>query len=269
MTGKDSCKICESTLQFIFQANVLSKYPVSYWQCTQCGFVQTDEPFWLDEAYGSAISSADVGLVSRNMGNADLLECIINNGFDPAKKFIDYAGGYGMLVRMMRDKGYDFYRQDKYCRNLFAETFDIKDIEQTTAQPFELLTAFEVFEHLVDPWEEIGKMFFYSKNILFSTALLPDQKITRPDDWWYFIPETGQHIAFYTEASLHIIAKRFNTTYHKINGNLHLFTQNKINRNLLQSFMISLAWRTIYKKVFLKKRTSLLGPDHEKMLRKM
>ena len=46
----------------------------------------------------------------------------------------------------MRDKGYDFYWQDIYSKNLYAT-----DFEYTKNTKYEMLTAYEVFEHLPDP----------------------------------------------------------------------------------------------------------------------
>ncbi len=50
-----------------------------------------------------------------------------------------------MFVRLMRDNGFDFYRSDRQCENLFAKGFEASlDVSPS----YELLTAFEVFEHL-------------------------------------------------------------------------------------------------------------------------
>lgn len=50
----------------------------------------------------------------------------------------------------MRDIKYKFYWQDKYCKNLFAQ--NLKAIPE---QKYELVTAFEVLEYLVNPITEI------------------------------------------------------------------------------------------------------------------
>ncbi len=42
--------------------------------------------------------------------------------------FLDYAGGYGVFTRLMRDIGFDFYWHDPYTQNLFANGFE-KDIK--------------------------------------------------------------------------------------------------------------------------------------------
>ena len=60
------CKICGENSPKIFEKKVLVKYEVSYHQCSNCQFVQTEESFWLDEAYKSAITSLDIGILLRN-----------------------------------------------------------------------------------------------------------------------------------------------------------------------------------------------------------
>jgi hypothetical protein len=95
-----------------------------------------------------------------------------------------------------------------------------------------MATAFEVFEHLVNPLKDIQSIFKYSDTIIFSTELIPLNPITKCEDWWYFATETGQHIAFYTEKALKILAKKFNCfTYSK--GDLHILTKREFESNPL------------------------------------
>lgn len=217
-----TCHVCREKTHKIFCAKVLNKYSVTYYQCSYCRFIQTEEPYWLKEAYSNAIASLDVGLVGRNLHMADVTELIIRKTFDPLGRFLDYAGGYGLLVRLMRDKGFDFYRQDPFCENLFAKYLDLKDLP--SGQRFELLTAFEVFEHLENPLVEIEVMFSYSDSILFSTELQPNDNIRSPEDWHYFVPETGQHLSFYSLAALRYIADHFKGYFYSNDTNIHLLT---------------------------------------------
>ncbi|WP_299285178.1 class I SAM-dependent methyltransferase [uncultured Mucilaginibacter sp.] len=182
-------------------------------------------PHWLDEAYSSAITKQDIGLVHRNLSFAPIVSCLISFIFNKKGRFIDFGGGYGLLTRIMRDKGYEYYRYDTYCENLFAKDFD----KVSPASPdYELLTAFELFEHLVNPVEELKEMLKWSTNIFFSTEIQkPDLK--SPEDWWYIMPETGQHIAFYTVKSLRLLGEKFNLNFYTNGVNLHLFTKNKIS----------------------------------------
>ncbi|MEJ2506837.1 MAG: hypothetical protein P8Y81_11315 [Ignavibacteriaceae bacterium] len=62
-----TCKICSSESKYVFSATVLQKYDVKYFHCPECGFLQTEEPYWLDEAYSSAIGAEDTGLIALNI----------------------------------------------------------------------------------------------------------------------------------------------------------------------------------------------------------
>lgn len=225
------CLICNNNTKPVFTACVLHQYDVSYHRCTCCGFIQTDTPYWLDEAYSSAITSMDIGLVYRNLVYSPQVEHVIKSSFDYKKKFLDYAGGYGLCVRIMRDKGFDFYWDDKYCDNLFAQYFTLKELPN--GQKFEGVTAFEIFEHLVNPLEEIEKLFSYADSIIFSTELIPHKTITSHNDWWYFAPEGGQHIAFYTEKAFAVIAEKFGCTFYTNGKDLHILTKKRLAKNPL------------------------------------
>jgi hypothetical protein len=209
----------------------MNKHQVDYYKCPNCGFIQTEKPFWLDEAYGKAITDLDIGLVSRNISLANIIEKVIKGSFDPKKKFLDFAGGYGLFVRLMRDKGFDFYREDKYCENIFAQFHDLNDLH--SKKKFEIVTAFEVFEHLENPMEEIEKMLEYSDSIIFSTELQPKKEIKGSDDWWYFVPETGQHVSFYSEKTLKYIAQKLHLSFFTSNGTLHLLSKRKFEKDPL------------------------------------
>lgn len=137
-------------------------------------------------------------------------------------------GAMACLPRLMRDKGFNFYHTDPYAQNLFAEYFDLTDLPANTR--FEMVSAFEVFEHLADPIAQIKKMLEFSDSLLFSTELQPG-KIERIEDWSYFSLETGQHIAFYTETALITIAEQLGYNFFTDGHFLHLFTKTKLDYN--------------------------------------
>lgn len=265
-------KITGGATKLLFKKKVLNKYEVSYFQCVETGYIQTEEPFWLAEAYSSAISSLDVGLVMRNRMICARTVKLIYDEFNPKAKFIDYGGGYGLFVRMMRDEGFDFYRQDLYAQNLFAQYFDVTNLPHDTQ--FELLTAFEVFEHLVNPIEEIEKMLGFSNNILFSTEILPENK-NEIENWWYIVPDAGQHVSFYTIDSLNYIAKKFNLNFYSNKKGLHLLTKNKMKQNPWEERHLSIMERVKQKLLNTKKQQneiknqSLVSDDFNYILNKI
>jgi len=221
------CKVCQSETVSFANTILLGKYSVDYFQCSSCGFVQTEDPYWLKEAYSHVISGSDTGLVFRNYYCSQKASRIISNIFDNKSKFIDYGGGYGLFVRMMRDLGLNFYWDDKFCNNLFAQGF-----ESDRDNYYELTTAFELFEHFVNPLEEIEKILQFSKNILFSTEILPTNS-PKPGEWWYYVPHEGQHVSIYTLDSLSRIADKFHLNFYssepsKYGISLHLLTEKEL-----------------------------------------
>ena len=259
-------KITGGPTTFLYKARILSKYDVSFFRCDETGFIQTEDPYWLEEAYSSAITKLDLGLVQRNMDLAELVHPIIMKYFDHTGSFLDYAGGYGLFTRLMRYRGFDFYNTDIYCDNLFAEFNDLKFAEK--GKRFELTTAFEVFEHLPSPIPEIEAMMAYSDNLLFSTVVVPDE-IPQPGQWWYFSLETGQHVAFYSIKSLEYLAKKFDKHFYSNGETVHLFTKKQLSSNpFKQSFGTSFARKLIKTAKSLERtingrKENLLGKDTE------
>jgi len=257
-----NCKICKLNASQFHTEIVLGKYKVSYFKCDNCNFIQTEDPYWLKEAYNSAITHLDIGLIQRNLYLKEKIPQIIDVLFSSTKTFIDYGGGYGMFVRIMRDLGFNFFRYDIYCENLFAKHFDFKD---SPNQKFDVLTAFEVFEHLENPIDEITKMFKMSDSIIFSTHLIPETT-EEFKKWWYVAPQTGQHVAFYHERTFQHISKLLECNYYSNSHDLHILTRNKFSTTQIQ-LAFKLNEENFFDKLFGKKnapkRESLLQIDFE------
>lgn len=259
-----NCKICRSRVSEFSKAKLLQKYLVGYYKCDTCGFVFTEKPYWIKEAYRDSINITDTGLVARNLNFIKLTRLIIMLCFDSNAKFLDYGGGYGLFVRLMRDAGFDFYWVDRYSRNLLSRGFEYS----TKHIPYEMVTAFEVFEHMRDPMAYFSQILNYSDNILFSTFLLPKSN-PKPGEWWYYGLEHGQHISFYSLKTLMIIAKKMNRYLYSNNKNIHLISnKNNLGKTffkLISSKFLYLPLGTIARKKSLTKRDSILLRD-SKML---
>ncbi|HEY4744638.1 MAG TPA: class I SAM-dependent methyltransferase [Desulfuromonadaceae bacterium] len=191
--------------------------------------MQTEQPYWIHEAYSSPLSATDTGLIARPMRFSRIAEQVIMEWFDPSGAFLDYGGGNGVFVRMMRDKGFDFYRYDKFAENIYAIGFDMSNVQGRT-DTFELLTSIEVVEHFEHPLEEMASMFSLSDTILFTTFLNDNLTKDELKEWWYLGEYNGQHISFYSAKSLHIIAERHGAAYYTNGIDTHLFSRKRIDR---------------------------------------
>src|SRR3990167_6019021 len=180
-----TCPLCGGNANKAFEAEVLGKNMAAYCTCPSCGLLFAHEPTWLAQAYNNPIAEFDTGILVRNLYNAARVTFIISLFFDRNSRFLDYAGGYGIFVRLMRDIGFDFYWDDRYTLNLFAKGF-----KYTENQIIDAITTFESFEHFVNPIQEIEYLLKISENIIFSTELLPN-KIPEAQDWWYYGLEHG------------------------------------------------------------------------------
>ena len=167
----------------------------------------------------------DTGVLQRNLFFSKITSRIIAIFFNPHGKFLDYGGGYGLFVRLMRDIGFDFYWYDKYADNIFCKGFEWKEGRKDR---IEMITSFETFEHFVEPIKEIEKMVSISRNILFSTVLY-GETVPAPEKWWYYSFETGQHICFYNMNTLKFIANKYGLNLCTNGKSIHLLTCKKIS----------------------------------------
>lgn len=210
-------------------ARVLRRHDVRYYRCVVCHAVQTEQPYWLDEAYTTALTAADVGAVQRNIQLAEQAAAIIETHADPRGTFLDYGGGHGLFVRLMRDKGFDFRWTDHYASNNYAIGFDAAEGQGG----FSLITAFEVAEHLVTPRETFRALMARGDALLFSTELLPEPP-PKPGEWWYYVLGGGQHVTLYGRSTLAVIAAQLGLRWTTNGRNLHLLTRGPVYPNALR-----------------------------------
>lgn len=251
------CRLCMMDSFPAFSLHVLKKYRVQYYVCSSCGLMQTESPYWLDEAYGEAISSVDTGAMSRNLYLMKIVAVFLKLLGGKNKSYLDYGGGHGVFTRLMRDHGFDFYWSDAYAKNFFARGFTYQ--KETS---LEGVTAFELLEHLDDP-----KQFFQDilgamqpKYLIVSTELFSGDE---NPEWKYLFPMTGQHIVFYQEKTLKMVASEYGYYYNHFRG-VHFFSKNKIGD--FRTKLIVRGSRFLYP---LLKFPSLVMDDHEVLVKRL
>lgn len=251
------CRLCGDTARFEFQSRVLVQHDAAYYQCRSCGLLQTEVPYWLDEAYASAMAAVDTGVMLRNIQLMKVVSVLLKSLNMQGGVFLDYGGGHGVFTRLMRDRGFDFHCWDPYAENIFARGF-----EGAPDQPYKGVTAFEVLEHLQEP-----RLFFdrilggMQPDIFLASTETFSDPVDR--DWHYFYFPTGQHIAFYQKRTLIALAVEHGYMYLGLSG-LHLFARVQVHAFILR-FMLRFGSR-LYP---LFRFPSLVMPDHQRLMNGM
>ena len=260
-----NCHVCDAATSPFSRGLILHKYDVQYYRCPACGFIQTESPFWLDEAYSSAITNTDIGPINRMMDTTSKTAAVLLSFFDAHGKYVDYGGGYGLFVRRMRDIGFDYRYYDKYCENIFSGGFEVP-IESPHEAEYELATAFEVIEHMANECEGMREVTRFSRSIFFSTEIIPADT-PKPGEWWYYSPEHGQHISFFTRTSLYRLATRLGLRLYT-HGSFHLMTDKRLNPRLYRMVLNEkLTPAIVYILSRYHKINSLLQDDWQRLLK--
>jgi Methyltransferase domain len=217
MNEVSDCALCCGSMSWFADGMVLDHVPVRYLRCDVCGSVMLPNPTWLEEAYSHAISPLDVGLLERCVQMANITTAVVLAQGLRRGRFLDFAGGYGTLTRLMRDRGLDFRHDDPFCENLFAQGFEAEVGERQ-----DLVTAYEVLEHLSDPAASLAAVAGSTDLLLATTRLLP-APVPQPGEWDYYAEESGQHITFYTVAGLRALGGKLGMQLTTSGRTTHLF----------------------------------------------
>jgi Methyltransferase domain len=206
MNNSPECIICsrEAVIAYGVQT-IIGKYQTRLLACQHCHHQWFENPsIWLAEAYSSPIANTDTGIVSRSLHIHRCVSAFL--GLSPRTgKVLDWGSGSGLLTRLLRDDGHDCYGLEPYTPSVLAGCFTWKKQVDAFAQgPYRAIIAIEVVEHLVNPQEFFSTALSNTDTLIFSTELLDSAR--NGEDWWYYSRETGQHITFYTEASLACLA---------------------------------------------------------------
>lgn len=218
------CHICNSEAKPLSRATVLGRHEANYFYCAECDHIFVANPTWLDEAYSEAIAAEDTGMATRNVLTALRLAAIYHLGLGDRGQgiYVDVAGGYGLMTRLMRDLGFNYFWSDRYAKNLFAKGFEYK----TNLGACQAVSAIEVLEHTTNPLEFIQQTLalYQTDTFIFTTETFSDNNPPQPNQWGYYSLETGQHIAFFSRQGLTRLAHRLGMRYFPL-GRIHVFSR--------------------------------------------
>jgi hypothetical protein len=203
-----SCRLCGGNLARVFALRILDRYDVDYLKCAKCDSLQTERPYWIEESYTSNLAILDTGVGQRNIANLAAVYAV--SRVLRLNDVIDFGGGDGLLCRLLRDYGINCFVNDKYASATYARGFAAPDFLRPG-----ILLAFEVLEHFENPRSDLNMLFESTPAALMgSTAIYSGQG----PDWWYLTPESGQHLFFYSEKALRLIAESYDYSFLMCSG---------------------------------------------------
>jgi hypothetical protein len=180
----------------------MHRHHIDYFRCTECDSLQTEEPYWLAEAYADARRFTDTDVARRafrTQVTCFFLSKLLNVSRDD--RIIDWGGGDGLTTRLLRDAGLNAFNYDHYAANAYALGFDGHPDEK-----YRMVTAIEVLEHFAYPRQELDRVFAVEPAVFYlTTGLYSGQDA----GWPYLTPYSGRHVFLYSDKALRYIAGRY------------------------------------------------------------
>jgi 2-polyprenyl-3-methyl-5-hydroxy-6-metoxy-1,4-benzoquinol methylase len=106
------------------------------------------------------------------------------------------------------------------------DPFDSHNSSEIELIRYDLITAFEVFEHAVNPNSIFNNItnFATEESLIFISTLLNDGNIApnKRLEWWYASPRNG-HISLFSSLSLKILAEKFGFNFASLGVGYHIF----------------------------------------------
>ena len=234
---KIPCRLCLGKADFAFQKKILNKYDIDYFQCDVCGALQTEDPFWLDEAYQPINERLDTGQFIRSLLNAAFLSAVYSYLNLTDEPLVDYGCGSGLTGRILRDIGINAYGYDTYSNPRLLMGFQRKKLGDAY-----VINMCEVAEHFPDPRSSFDHVFSCNPSmVIVQTEIFHNVD----KEWGYLTPEHGQHIFFYSEKTLSFLAEKYQMAATYIQGFVifikpELLQRFFINDNLREGFIATI-----------------------------
>ena len=214
------CYLCNARV-----IKFLTKNGFTIYRCDNCGLARTDlqkDYFQFVESHynkgyftGDPTRSAyvdykdDKKFIVKNLNK--FLEKV--RKYKPSGKLLDVGCALGFLVELARSRGYDAYGFDAstYAVEEASELVGSKRIQHGIIskvhyekKSFDVITMFDIFEHLDDPRADLRKIFSWLKDdgILIIATGDTESVLSKllGRKWTFYIPP--QHLFFFNKKNL-------------------------------------------------------------------
>jgi SAM-dependent methyltransferase len=230
-----TCPICQSKSSLLDVVDLnrscgqngehlpLTGIPIYYVLCESCSFCWAPELYqWPLSKFEEFIYNADYLAVDpdyvslRPKANSNMLRSMFP-ALHPAIRHLDYGGGSGDMSRSLSNSGWSSSSYDPFVN---------RNTNPAELGTFNLVTAYEVFEHVPDVdalMSDLNLMLAEDGLVIFST-LLSDGNIVQKQrlNWWYAAPRNG-HISLFSKQSLALLAQKNSFNFGSFSSGLHVF----------------------------------------------
>jgi len=229
----EKCPICDHDTEIVDYVdfnknndhvgiNTNSGIPIAYNLCDECGFLFSPEMHkWTPDqfskyVYNDTYIKRDPDYVYiRASEDAEVIIKRFSQHKDTIRH-LDYGGGEGVLSKILRDNGFNSTSYDPFVN---------KDININDLGKFDLITSFEVFEHVPDVHNLMATLTSLRKpdGIIYFSTLTSDGNFEKNKkiDWWYAVPRVG-HISLYSNKTLIHLSKKYNMILGSLSNARHV-----------------------------------------------
>jgi SAM-dependent methyltransferase len=236
MSGNPICPVCgglcllldkvdfnKSCIEPQGELRLVPGLSIAYVICSKCGFCFAPEfANWSPDEFSEKIYNDQYVLVdpdyveARPRGNADSLLSLFG-GSAGKIRHLDYGSGAGELVKILARAGWNSTSYDPFVD---------RDVRIEDLGRFDLITAFEVFEHVPDVQQLVRNLqsLLNPDGVVFFSTLLSNGNIQlgKKLTWWYASPRNG-HISLFSRNSLDMLGSGAGFNFGSFSPGVHVF----------------------------------------------
>ena len=209
------CPVCDSNSRYFFR-NRETKRP--FFRCEKCLYTfSTEQKPNFEEAKGFFKAQWEESPDGGCPDSYPLFYALLESVGRPSLKALDFGCGNGEFIRFLRNKGIETLGVDPIPVENDMKPYVYSTLDELPEKRFDVITAFEVFEHLDRPRDTLSQLlpFLDQNGFVFIATTLTNRALTntRCIPYWLY-QKDATHIGFFHERTFEWLAARFNLEIH-------------------------------------------------------